>query len=178
MEWNGRTQCRCWQWGCRALPLAGAKSDSGQRPMVAALCLYPGSLQQNAEKLFLGMQADFWVIGSLEPVWQDHWQGFVSSWHPWDVPGLSQPRIPNPAACSSIQLVNRQSLRLRRKRQCVAWPLRKPAMGAVSSHSGKGAHPQDDVPCSSIPELGLLCPLDASLLILVVCALASSICVQ
>lgn len=36
------------------LCLAGAKSNSGQRPTVAGLHLYPGSLQGNAEKLFLG----------------------------------------------------------------------------------------------------------------------------
>lgn len=75
------------------LCLAGAKSDSGQRPTAAGLRLYPGSLQGNAEKLFLGTQKHLWVIKSLELVYQDHLQCFVSSRCPGDVPVSPSPAI-------------------------------------------------------------------------------------
>lgn len=97
---------------------------------------------------------------------------------PLDFSGVRRPRAPGPAACSLIQSVNKQSLRLPHGCPCMDWPLSKPVTGAASGPSGKAAGPQHNVPCSTILELGFPCPLEASLLILVACALASTICVQ
>ena len=125
--------------------------------------------------VLLRWQKNFWVIGYLEFMRPDHLQWFVFYACPSDFPGLFRSCIPNPAACSFIRSVNKQSLRLLHKCQCMNWPLREPVMGAVTGPSGKGTHPQDVVSCSPTPELGLSCPLEAGLLILVACVIASSI---
>lgn len=125
--------------------------------------------------LFSGLQENFRVIGSVEFRDLDRLRWFVFYSCLPDFPGLFQACVPNPAACSFIQSVNKQSLRLLHKCQCMDWPLRKPVMGAVAGPSGKEAHPQYDVPCSPISGLRFLCPLEAGLL---VCAIASSIRVQ
>ena len=108
--------------------------------------------------VLLRWQKNFWVIGYSEFMCLDHLQWFVFYSCPSDFPGLFRSCVPNPAAFSFIQSVNKQSLRLLHKCQCMDWPLREPVMGAVTGPSGKGAHPQDVVPCSPTPELGLSCP--------------------
>lgn len=56
--------------------------------------------------------------------------------------------------------------------------IKKTCYGRCRRPSGKDVRPQYAVPCSSILGLRLLCPLEASLLILVMCAIASSLCAQ
>lgn len=156
-----------------ALALAGAQSDSGQRRTVASQVTR--SLHGNPERPFLATrkrQGRGILAGRVAG------PSVAVRVLPLDFSGVCLPRAPSPAACSLTQSVNKQSLRLPHACQCTGWPLSKPVTGAASGPSGKAAHPQHDVPCSTIPELGLLCPLEASLLILVACALASTICVQ
>ena len=170
----GEHRCSCWQWVCWSFPLVGAKSHSGQRAKVPALYLYPVPLQFSGDERKAGMK-ETKVIVSLEPTCPDHLRWFVFHVCPSGFPGPSRSCVANPAACSLIQSVNKQSLWLLQKCQCTDWPLREPVLGAVAGPSGKETRPRDVVPCSPTPGLGLSRPREAGFLILVACAMASSI---
>lgn len=156
----GQHRCSCWQWVCWSLPLVGAKSHSGQRAKVPALCLYPVSLQFSGDERKTCMK-ETKVAVSLESTCPARLWRFVFRVCPSDFPGPFWSRAANPAACSFIQSVNKQSLWLLHKCQCMDGPLREPVLGAVAAPSGKETRPHDVVPCSPTPGLGLSRPREA-----------------
>lgn len=87
--------------------------------------------------IFLRLPKNFRVIGSLKFVYLGHLQWFVFYSCPLDFPGLFWFCVPNLAACSFRQSVNKGSLGFLHKCQSMDWPLRKPVMGAVAILLGR-----------------------------------------
>lgn len=133
---RGDCRCRCWQGAHWAHPLARAKISSTAARCIFILCLCD----------FLRLDETFRVSVSLEFVSLDRLRWFVLCSCPLGPQGLFRACVPDPEARPFIQLVNKQSLQLQHKWQCMDWPLRKPVLGAAAGPSGKEAHPQYDVP--------------------------------
>lgn len=124
----------------------------------------------NAEKVFSATQKNFRVTGPFQFMDQDHLQGFVFA----QVHGVSQAPF-SPALLTLpralVQSASTRSLWLLHTWPCMDRSLRKPAMGPVSSPSGR-RHVSTAMSPAPRPRAGTLCPSEAGLLILAVCARA------
>lgn len=127
--------------------------------------------------VLLRLQKNLRVIGSLEFLYLGHLQWFVFYSCPSDFPGLFWFCVPNPATCSFSQSINKESLRLLHKCQCMDWPLRKLVMGAVAVLLGRRHIPSMMSPAPP-SRVRTLVSLRSRSLILVMRALASSACAQ
>lgn len=135
--------------------------------------LYPVSLQFARD-----CRKNLRVIGSLEFMYLGHLQWFVFYLCPVDFPGLFWFRVPSSAAMF-FQPVGKHVVPPASAQMPVhGLAIKKTCYGSCRRPSGKGVHPQYAVPCSAIPGLRLLCPLEASLLILVMCAITTFLCAQ
>ena len=148
--------------------------DTLDRAEGSALYLYPASLRFSGDERKTCLKEEK-VIVSLESTCRDRLRWFVLYVCPSAFPGPFRSCVAIPAACAFIQSANKQSLWLLHKCQCMDWPLREPVLGAVTSPSGEETRPRHVVPCSPAPAWGLSRPREAGFLILVACAMASSI---